>query len=82
MERLKKITTVTLSSLLIFFMWVLFQDDRTSTRQFCAYGEIYVEFEHNGKIWGTTFLNEDGKPIICNEDTIEKRTSVNKKEVI
>ena len=38
------------------------------TRRFCAYGKIYVEFEHDSKIWGTTFLDNHGQPISCNEN--------------
>jgi hypothetical protein len=36
--------------------------------RFCAYGELYVEFENHGKVWGTTFLDELGRPIPCNEN--------------
>jgi hypothetical protein len=38
------------------------------TRRFCAYGELYVEFEHDNKVWGTTFLDSHGQPIPCNEN--------------
>jgi hypothetical protein len=37
----------------------------THTERFCAYGHVYVEFRKGSKIWGTTFLDEFGKPISC-----------------
>ena len=39
----------------------------TETRTFCAYGRIFVEFEDNGRIWGTMMLDLYGKPIPCRE---------------
>ena len=39
----------------------------TETRTFCAYGRIFVEFEDNGRIWGTMMLDLYGKPIPCKE---------------
>lgn len=39
----------------------------TETRSFCAYGRIFVEFEDNGRIWGTLMLDFYGKPIPCKE---------------
>jgi hypothetical protein len=41
----------------------------TETRTFCAYGRIFVEFEDNGRIWGTLMLDFYGKPIPCTEGT-------------
>ena len=41
-------------------------DEDIHTRRFCAYGQVYVEFEHDNKIWGTTYLGVSGKPITCN----------------
>ena len=42
----------------------------TETRTFCAYGRIFVEFEENGKVWGTLMLDFRGQPIPCREDSI------------
>ena len=42
-------------------------DDSIHTRRFCAYGHIYVEFEHKDRTWGTTFLNSQGRPLSCDE---------------
>jgi hypothetical protein len=39
----------------------------TETRSFCAYGRVFVEFEDNGRIWGTLMLDFYGKPIRCRE---------------
>jgi hypothetical protein len=40
----------------------------TATRSFCAYGRVFVEFEENGKVWGSIMLDMRGKPIPCKED--------------
>ena len=42
---------------------------RTETHGFCAYGRLFVEFEENGKRWGTIMLDYDGRPIPCREDS-------------
>ena len=36
---------------------------------FCAYGRIFVEFDDGGKRWGTILLNDNGKPIPCDDPT-------------
>jgi hypothetical protein len=37
---------------------------------------VYVEFEHNNKIWGTIFLGTNGKPVRCtDDDTIPENIS-------
>jgi hypothetical protein len=37
---------------------------------------VYVEFEHAGKTWGTTFLGVSGKPVACDEnDTLSTPAS-------
>lgn len=48
-------------------------DQNIHTERFCAYGNVYVEFKKSGKVWGTTFLNEFGKPSSCDGD-LEKIT--------
>lgn len=40
----------------------------THTRTFCAYGNVFVEFEEDGYRWGAVLLNQNGKPIPCKED--------------
>lgn len=45
-------------------------DEDIHTRRFCAYGQVYVEFEHDNKIWGTTYLGVGGKPVACNNDEV------------
>jgi hypothetical protein len=66
----------------VFVIWPLqdtFNDD-IHTHRFCAYGQVYVEFEHNGKTWGTTFLDERGKPVSCTDDDVQH--TVSNKEII
>ena len=42
-------------------------EEEVHTSRFCAYGQLYVEFERNGKIWGTTYLDRNGKTIECDD---------------
>ena len=53
----------------LYILWpgdnFLVLSDSTSARRFCAYGQVYVEFEHHRKSWGTTFLDERGRPVKC-----------------
>jgi len=68
---------------MVFVLWLWYEDDSISTQRFCAYGEVYVEFEHNGHVWGTTFLDEHGHPVSCSDDNVlEKHTGLNTKETI
>ena len=39
----------------------------TEARTFCAYGRVFVEFEDNGRLWGTLMLDFYGHPLPCNE---------------
>jgi len=67
--------------LILFPFQFLFRDsDDIHAQRFCAYGEVYVEFEHGGKIWGTTFLDNHGKPVSCNDDDVQHTAS--NKEII
>jgi hypothetical protein len=38
----------------------------STTRLFCAYGKVFVEFEEPSYTWGTLMLDRDGKPMPCN----------------
>jgi len=71
--------------LFAFLLWLcqdpLSTSNNISTRRFCAYGQVYVEFESKSKIWGTTFLNDRGRPVSCTEDDILQE-NVTHKEVI
>jgi hypothetical protein len=51
------------------------------TRRFCAYGHVYVEFERDGKTWGTTFLNSNGKPVACDDNDAVSTPSVTKENI-
>ena len=43
------------------------RNEMTST-VFCAYGRVFVEFDHDGYLWGTTLLDREGKPIPCQDE--------------
>lgn len=40
----------------------------TETRVFCAYNRIFVEFDENGKRWGTIMIDYNGRAIPCVDD--------------
>jgi hypothetical protein len=35
-------------------------------RFFCSHDKVFIEFEDNGKVWGTMWIDDDGKPQTCN----------------
>ena len=35
-------------------------------RFFCSHGRVFIEFEESGKVWGTLWTDEEGKPQSCN----------------
>ena len=53
----------------------------TDTHIFCAYNRVFVEFDENGKRWGTIMLDYQGKPIPCTEDNVQE-LPINTKEII
>ena len=34
-------------------------------RFFCSHDRVFIEFEENGKVWGTLWPDDDGKPQSC-----------------
>ena len=69
-----------LAALVVAFVLWPFQDtftlgDDTHTRRFCAYGQVYVEFQQGNKIWGTTFLDDHGRPVSCTDDDVIEKTT-------
>lgn len=52
------------------------KESRTESSIFCAYGMLFVEFEENGKRWGTIMLNYDGKPFRCSEEEIKFENTI------
>jgi hypothetical protein len=83
-KRFKNIVLFVTLSTVIIVLWplrnLLSIEEDIHTRRFCAYGQVFVEFEHTGKTWGTTFLDERGKPVSCTDDDVQH--TVSNKEVI
>jgi len=63
---LKKLALVILILSALIYFWPVGASG-IHTRRFCAYGKLYVEFEHDNKVWGTTFLDSYGRSVSCNE---------------
>ena len=60
-------TIVILSTILV--AWFSGEPD-SDIRLFCTHGKVFVEFEEKGKIWGTMWLDDDGKPMSCDTDKV------------
>jgi len=84
-KRFKNIVLFVTLSTVIIILWpfrsMISTEEDIHTRRFCAYGQVFVEFEHAGKTWGTTFLGVGGKPVACDDnDTIS--TPASTREII
>jgi len=82
-DKFRKIFWFLAAILVVVVVWPIqdsFNDDIRAHR-FCAYGQVYAEFEHNGKTWGTTFLDDNGKPVRCSEDDTKEQTSLHKETI-
>lgn len=81
MELVKRFNIVAVSNAMLWMLGgtaaiMLYpsQSDDIQTQQFCAYGEVYIVFQRGNRTWGTTFLNERGKPVSCSDDSITEKT--------
>lgn len=48
------------------------KEPRANARFFCAYGKVFIEFEEEGRVWGTMWIDEDGRPLSCKGDNLIK----------
>jgi hypothetical protein len=67
MNRIKKIACFIGAVALVLLLWPIQDIENINTRRFCAYGNVYVEFERNGNVWGTIYIGPNGKPVTCGE---------------
>ena len=67
MTKLLKIFVATLSIVcaIILFGVITDSDSEPTSRVFCAYGQMFIEFEEGRHQWGTLLLDPDGRPIAC-----------------
>ena len=42
--------------------------NQTNASMFCSYGRVFVQFEERHNIWGVMWLDENGKPVSCDND--------------
>jgi len=61
-------------SIIIFTIlaMALHNEPKANARFFCAYGKVFIEFEEDGKVWGTMWIDEDGRPLTCKGDSLIK----------
>jgi hypothetical protein len=56
-------------------LWLLESiETKTNVTTFCAYGRTFIEFTENGKSWGTTLLDNDGRPVRCTNEEQKEST--------
>lgn len=83
-QRFRSLVWFMLATLVVLVLWpmqsVLVLNDDIHTRRFCAYGQVYVEFQQGDKVWGTTFLDDRGRTVGCAEN--DARQTITNKEVI
>jgi hypothetical protein len=42
---------------------------------FCTYNRVFIEFKQGSATWGTIMLDDNGKPVPCDQDDNLKRLS-------
>ena len=57
-----------IATLSVFTGYPISKNYETATRSFCAYNRVFVEFEENGKVWGSIMLDMAGRPVPCKEE--------------
>jgi len=73
MERYPKLATAVILFTVMFAS--IGGKPRADIRFFCSHERVFIEFEENGKVWGTIWIDDDGKPLSCSDTTIPKTTS-------
>ena len=73
-----------LAAVVVLVLWpaqsIFVLNDDIHARRFCAYGQVYVEFQQGDKVWGTTFLDDRGRTVGCTENDVNQ--TVTNREVI
>lgn len=67
MLTLKTIIIIIIASVVAIVYLLLPKQQETSTRMFCAYERVFVEFQERNNTWGVLFLDDNGNPVYCNE---------------
>lgn len=73
MERYPKLATAVILFTVMFAS--IGSKPRADIRFFCSHERVFIEFEEDGKVWGTIWIDDDGKPLSCVDTTIPKTTS-------
>ena len=62
--------------IVILAVLVLKTPSKTEAHIFCAYNRVFVEFDEDGKRWGTTMLDYNGRPIPCEEHDVKIENTI------
>lgn len=65
---MKEIILITSAFVLSLWVSIPASEKPTSVRLFCANHRVFIEFEEKNNTWGTMWLDNDGRPIYCNND--------------
>jgi hypothetical protein len=79
-----KVAWAVVAVLIVTTIHLAMSSEGTVTKTFCAYNKVFVEFEEDGKRWGTLMLDWGGKPIPCMEENshlIEKQGKIYDKSI-
>jgi hypothetical protein len=70
MTRNPKLATIVILGTILFSF--VDSKPRADIRFFCSHERVFIEFEENGKVWGTIWIDDDGKPLSCSDSSIPK----------
>ena len=79
--RIKISLSLAIALLVLIWLFAPEREDSLTSNLFCAHGRVFIEFNHDGFLWGTTFLDRQGKPVPCTERT-KLPISVNTEQLI
>lgn len=68
----------------LIILLLLQTNDEVYTTTICVYDKTFIEFNDNGKVWGTMLLDDNGNPVSCDERVTAEKTneqSVIKEEI-
>lgn len=64
---------VAILTIIVSYFFVF--DNDTHAITFCAYNTTFVEFSEGFHRWGTILLDQDGRPVPCEESIIDHTAS-------
>ena len=63
MKRYPKLACIVAIITVILAIYTKIPSD--DVRFFCSHNRVFIEFEENGKVWGTLWTDDEGNPQSC-----------------